>query len=107
MSRKARRDPAASATVPEVARREWEGLVWSFEQLHHLRVPCQAYPPEDWFDNRSHPQRRAVARCGHCPLQQACRRYARAAAEPEGVWGGETAAQRADYLKNTNRKGTK
>ena len=104
MSRKAHRDPAASALVPEHALPAWQGLLWGFEQLHHERVPCQAYPPEDWFDKRSHPQRRAVARCGHCPLQAACRRYARAAAEPEGVWGGETAAQRHAYLTRNRKK---
>lgn len=90
--------------VPEEARQEWQGLLYGLEAAHHERIPCLAYPAEDWQDTRSHPTRRAVARCGHCPLLQACRRYARAAAEPEGVWGGESAADRRAYLKNTNRK---
>ncbi len=57
-------------------------------------TPCQAAAhPDAWHGERT-TAGEAAALCGDCPVIEACLGYALAADEREGVWGGQTAADR-------------
>lgn len=58
---------------------------------------CAGAEPTLFFPDNASPQAaaRALEICGNCPVRVQCRSYARNAAEPYGIWGGERPAGRA------------
>lgn len=48
-------------------------------------------------------ERRAKAVCAECPVVQQCREHALAVAEPYGIWGGLSEAEREAILNPTSR----
>lgn len=44
--------------------------------------------------------RAAVEICSTCPVREECRRWAHAAREPYGVWGGESEDDRRSMLRH-------
>ncbi len=57
------------------------------------------HPYAEREPSRGNRERAAQQVCAGCPVQQACRDYARATQEPFGVWGGETETERAQWLQ--------
>lgn len=71
-----------------------------------LIVPCREPAVRDYWTSEHAAELEAAAhRCGTCPLISQCREYSTAADEPEGVWGGLTAADRR-AAKRTKLKET-
>lgn len=65
------------------------------------RGSCQQADPDLFFHpygerdpSRSRRDAAAVEVCRTCPVVQQCLAYARATAQPYGVWGGETEDER-------------
>jgi WhiB family redox-sensing transcriptional regulator len=84
--------------VPAGALGAWVELRLAVASLLPSRPPCST-DPEAWWSTRASEskaarQDAAVAGCLTCPLLQPCRRYALAAGERDGVWGGLTPAER-------------
>jgi len=65
-------------------------------------TPCRS-GGEEWFADDPKLQRRAAQLCTGCPLLEACRNYALAAYEPNGVWGGLTPADRKRLRRERRR----
>lgn len=72
-----------------------------------LRAACRGVDSDMFF----HPERergirkhrreaRAKSFCRSCPVLEQCRRHALAVGEPYGVWGGLSAAERSDILRD-------
>jgi WhiB family redox-sensing transcriptional regulator len=91
--------------VPAGAIREWVVLQAGIDELAvEGRSPvCVGDPAVWWPEGRSAAvlarQSEAVEWCQACPLLEACRAYALAAREREGVWGGLTAADRVELVR--------
>lgn len=69
-----------------------------------LGLPCRTQlRPDAWFPD-SHPSalnQRAQRLCWeHCARRAECLRWALDTRQPFGVWGGLTAGERADILRN-------
>lgn len=80
--------------LPKPVAHEWD---WQ------LRGSCQGlnssiffHPDGERGSARSRRADRAKAICQRCPVLEQCRRYALAAREPYGVWGGLTEEERRD-----------
>jgi hypothetical protein len=56
-------------------------------------LPC-TNGTHEWTSENDREQQRAAALCQACAVRVACGRWALAASEKNGVWGGMTAAQR-------------
>lgn len=67
--------------IPRDALPAWRELAAA---LARVRTPCQA-APDDWFGGDVEA---AVEACQSCPARVPCDRYATAAREGVGVWGG-------------------
>ncbi|WP_411969412.1 WhiB family transcriptional regulator [Geodermatophilus sp. YIM 151500] len=52
-------------------------------------LPCRAGDPDLWFGETPAQLEEAKARCGSCPVRNACLAGALDRGEPWGVWGGE------------------
>jgi WhiB family redox-sensing transcriptional regulator len=52
-------------------------------------TPACADEPDLWFAESPADVEQAKARCGGCPIQQACLDGALERGEPWGVWGGQ------------------
>lgn len=75
--------------------------------------PCRTFDSELWFAaERADGRLRGrvitgvngediVEACLSCPVMIRCRDLARETAEPYGIWGGETTAERAEFLGTT------
>lgn len=58
-------------------------------------TPCRAPSTRDrWISDAADDQQAAAHACAPCPVLEACRTYAVAAAEPAGVWAGTRPADR-------------
>ena len=77
------RDPAASLA-------EFTALMNS---TGHATLPC-GDGGDEWWAEDAKLQQRAAALCQACTLLAVCRRYALAAGERSGVWGGTTELDR-------------
>ncbi|WP_354644825.1 WhiB family transcriptional regulator [Kitasatospora camelliae] len=85
---------------------------WSWQ----LRAACRTTDTDLFFHpsgerGTPHDEREqaAVAVCARCPVRSECRRYALAAREPYGVWGGLTEDERRALLTRrptTGRRST-
>lgn len=74
----------------------WSALQAGIDELRDQgRGPVCLNAWDLWASPRAEDQAEAVEACGWCPLLEACREYAVAAREPEGVWGGLTVRDRA------------
>lgn len=56
---------------------------------------CRGYPDEWWFPAQGYTNRRAVAICRTCSVQDDCLDYALELSLPAGIWGGYGVNQRA------------
>lgn len=57
--------------------------------------------PDDWFSAPQSPAwNRAMAICMACPLYHACAEFAQAEGIPDGIYGGESAAERKHRWPN-------
>lgn len=69
--------------------------------------PCQVSDPEAWFpvyeQGENSDYRQAKKLCAICPVKNECLRYALAADEPFGVWGGLTPKERSRMRAAKNR----
>lgn len=82
--------------VPKGALAPWLLLQARIDELRDQgRGPVCLNAWELWASSRAEDQAEALEACGWCPLLEACREYAVAAREPEGVWGGLTVGDRA------------
>ena len=81
----------APVAAPLAALREWRTLA---EGLASFRPSCTFTSSDEWFEvatskTLSQKQRAEIAEvCLRCPLAVPCRRYAQAADERFGCWGG-------------------
>lgn len=68
----------------------------------HSALPCGEKPALFITDHRGDPPRwltaEAKTHCARCPVREQCLEYALNAGEPEGVWGGRSAAERRELL---------
>ena len=81
--------------IPDGAVDEWRHLVDALRE--HGSTPCEDPAVRGlWHSPRPDLAADAVFGCTCCPVLDACRAYALAADEREGVWGGTTAAERRD-----------
>lgn len=55
---------------------------------------CRDYDPEIFFPEDENPAAKAKAICATCPVRMECLDWAIRNREPEGIWGGMTAAER-------------
>lgn len=78
--------------VPAAALPQWVALVAALLELG--QEPWCANDAEKWWSRRPEDVDDAVAVCRLCPVMDACRSFAVAAGEREGVWGGLTPADR-------------
>lgn len=65
-------------------------------------LPCQNEDPDLWFPVSSEPTPQsdlAVARCGRCPIQQACLTDALERGIDHGIWGGKLPNERRWILR--------
>ena len=72
--------------------------------------PCQTTDPDIWYgvnDDKTAFYKTAKKLCGLCPVQDACLKYALAANETEGVWGGLTPEERKKMLSAQQRVRTR
>ena len=62
------------------------------------RLPCEAAPdlwwPEGYTGRWESIVEHAIAGCQQCPVMTACRQWALANGEQEGIWGATTPAER-------------
>jgi hypothetical protein len=68
----------------------------------HGAPVCQEIDGELWFPEaggESYELRQAKKICSECPVQLLCAKYALAADEAYGIWGGLTPSQRDDIRK--------
>lgn len=56
------------------------------------------HPENERGPSRTRRQQRAKAVCARCPVAEKCLRWALAAREPYGVWGGLSAEEREALL---------
>ena len=77
--------------IPEHARDAWLELAGVLAATGP--APCEIGDPEAWWPVRGDSPD-AVAASEGCPAREPCLRYAVAAGERWGVWGGLTAAER-------------
>lgn len=72
----------------------------------HPDTPCRERPDLFVHASRRVPLKETVddakALCAVCPVREACRDYAIANDETDGVWGGLTPDERADYARTTH-----
>lgn len=70
------------------------------------QVPCRSdalfLSPDDWAIDGPMNQDAAV-QCRPCPVREQCALYALLAGEPQGVWGGITAARRRSQRRSEQR----
>lgn len=74
---------------------------WDWQMRAHCRgVESSVFfsPEGERGRARAARERRAKALCQHCSVLAECRTHALAIAEPFGVWGGLTEAERAAVL---------
>ncbi len=83
--------------LPPHARDAWSELAGA---LAVSEAPCER-DPDVWFPGEHQLERvaAAVAACEGCPAREPCLRYALAAKERFGVWGGLTAAERQQLAR--------
>jgi len=76
-----------TARLPSSKRQDWD---WQ-RQAACLGMDSEVFfPPESERPAaRARRVQKAVAVCARCLVREACRRWARTAQEPYGVWGGE------------------
>jgi WhiB family redox-sensing transcriptional regulator len=71
--------------------------------LTDTETPCRDYPHLFVHASRKTPLKETVEdakrHCARCPVREACRDYAIANDETDGVWGGLTADERAAYAR--------
>lgn len=80
---------------PRAAVVAWVLLQVGVEELADRgQSPVCASDPGLWWSSRERDRVEAVEWCRSCPLLEACRSYAVAAGERDGVWGGTTPADR-------------
>lgn len=63
-----------------------------------LRAACADRPDLDWFSQAPAEIAAVKAVCTGCAAQGACLAWALDTGEPEGVWGGQSAADRLEPL---------
>ena len=59
---------------------------------------CRGMNPDIFLPERGDTAgvKNALAICGECPVMDACRQYANATKQRDGIWGGQTARQRRE-----------
>lgn len=84
--------------VPPAALPEWRALAVALAEFGP--APCEGgvLPADFWWSADEHDVELATAACGLCTVRASCLRYAMAASEAEGVWGGMTAADRVSAV---------
>ena len=85
---------ALSIIIPAAARGPWAAL--SGALFNAEQVPCERDPDRWWPQGRGVPPDYgpAIAGCRSCPAREPCLRYAVAAGEKGGVWGGTSPDER-------------
>lgn len=64
---------------------------------------CNQVGPDPWFIERGESARPAKAICKSCPVRQQCLDYALTERITEGIWGGLTARERRELLRDALR----
>ncbi len=84
-----------------------ESNFWDWQS----QARCRGADPAVFFSSESEKchtkrarERRAKELCRVCPVLAQCRAHALAVAEPFGVWGGLSEAERKDLIINQNRR---
>ena len=81
--------------LPKPVAHEWD---WQLEgSCQGLNSSVFFHPDGERGPARSRRADRAKAICQRCPVLEQCRRYALAAREPYGVWGGLTEEERREH----------
>jgi WhiB family transcriptional regulator, redox-sensing transcriptional regulator len=85
---------ADTRRLPKPVAHEWD---WQLKgSCQGLNSSVFFHPDGERGSARSRRADRAKAICQHCPVLEQCRRYALAAREPYGVWGGLTEEERRE-----------
>ena len=75
--------------MPPQALTQWLRLAALIDEI--VAVPCRTSDPEAWWPDRKavddFAARMALEACSVCAARRACRAYALAADEREGIWG--------------------
>lgn len=82
-----------------------DGPAWMGK--HAPIAPCAQTDPELWFPEKGGSTREARRLCRQCPFLAACRSWAldHPSAAGEGIWGGLSARQRRQLLRDRRRAG--
>lgn len=90
--------PSGSKPVPPISSfvpvTEW----WDWQKdaaCRGMSTSTFFHPDNERGDARRHRIRAAKAVCGRCPVVEQCRRHALKVAEPYGIWGGLSEAERS------------
>jgi WhiB family transcriptional regulator, redox-sensing transcriptional regulator len=87
--------------LPKPVAHEWD---WQLNgSCQGLNSSVFFHPDGERGSARSRRADRAKAICQHCPVLEQCRRYALAAREPYGVWGGLTEEERREHLSGQHQ----
>ncbi len=85
--------------IPKHARDAWLKLAGVLAATGP--APCERGDADAWWPPAGRNPSPAVAACGGCGTRVECLRYALAAGERRGVWGGMTAAERRQLARAT------
>lgn len=80
---------------------------WAWQMQGACRgVDSSVFFPPDGERGRARAQREETAKqwCRNCPVLTECRTHALAAAEPYGIWGGMSEAERYAVLRRKVRR---
>jgi WhiB family transcriptional regulator, redox-sensing transcriptional regulator len=82
--------------LPMIRQGDWD---WQMDAACRGRDTATFYHPEnERGPSRARRERQAKAVCAQCPVVQNCLRWALAAREPYGVWGGLSVDEREQLL---------
>ena len=74
----------------------FQGPAWRADAL------CREYPDVPWFGQSLRSTKRAKAVCEKCLVRTECLSYAMSDPTLDGVWGGLTARERRQLIKNAS-----
>lgn len=65
---------------------------------------CREVPTRWFFPTSDEAERRAVALCRHCPVREACLRFAVEHEQWHGIWGGTGERERRPLIREHRRR---
>jgi len=85
--------------LPEPHEGDWD---WQVQAACRGKDTANFYHPEnERGPSRARRERQAKAICAQCPVTENCLRWALAAREPYGVWGGLSVDERESLLSRS------